>query len=371
MSTKLISDPSTVDIETRNQFYSWVYTKISIGMEWVRISMIIINFVVLMPIPVHTNSTPKFLIFFKIKFFTFGIPSITSPSIGTFGFLFLIKLSNIVQDIDQSFAQFQKHISKIQNNEINSGSVSIGDRSLNSGQSKRAIRHVQFDVPFSGIPKVSLGFKLLDTTAPGTVTRIYCEAHNITTKGMDISFQTWSDSLVFDAIVDYIAYYTVLHDEIQEKQKLQQQQKDLISSLTGIPVDFKSSTRKLFMRTDGDNHIINTQTYSSKWEKYIIEGSSKYYGRYTIRSNWFPVFFFYNKQTNKLETKDLNKQKEYLELECSTFKFSPYDDKSNMDYFTIETCSNDFLIKINNKNQVVVEKKENTNYGYGFIINKR
>ncbi|KAM9964807.1 hypothetical protein ACTFIW_004593 [Dictyostelium discoideum] len=99
-------------------------------------------------------------------------------------------------------------MSNFQNQEINIGSVVLGDRSLNNGQygDKKSIRHVDFDVPFSGIPKVSLGINFLDASSQEQ-TRIRCIAQNITSKGMDISFTTWNANTVYDVAVDYVAIY--------------------------------------------------------------------------------------------------------------------------------------------------------------------
>ncbi|KAM9966313.1 hypothetical protein ACTFIR_006519 [Dictyostelium discoideum] len=100
-------------------------------------------------------------------------------------------------------------MSNFQNQEINIGSVVLGDRSLNNGQygDKKSIRHVDFDVPFSGFPKVSLGINFLDASSSQEQTRIRCIAQNITSKGMDISFTTWNDNTVYDVAVDYVAIY--------------------------------------------------------------------------------------------------------------------------------------------------------------------
>ncbi|KAN0035406.1 hypothetical protein ACTA71_004675 [Dictyostelium dimigraforme] len=99
-------------------------------------------------------------------------------------------------------------MSNFQNQEINIGSVVLGDRSLSNGQygDKKSIRHVDFDVPFSGVPKVSLGINFLDASSSDQ-TRIRCVAQNITTKGMDISFTTWNNNTVYDVAVDYVAVY--------------------------------------------------------------------------------------------------------------------------------------------------------------------
>ncbi|KAN0036989.1 hypothetical protein ACTFIV_002315 [Dictyostelium citrinum] len=99
-------------------------------------------------------------------------------------------------------------MSNFQSQEINIGSVVLDDRSLSNGQygDKKSIRHVDFDVPFSGTPKVSLGINFLDASSSAQ-TRIRCIAQNITSKGMDISFTTWNENTVYDVAVDYVAVY--------------------------------------------------------------------------------------------------------------------------------------------------------------------
>ncbi|KAM9981485.1 hypothetical protein ACTFIY_003800 [Dictyostelium cf. discoideum] len=99
-------------------------------------------------------------------------------------------------------------MSNFQNQEINIGSVVLGDRSLSNVQygDKKSIRHVNFDVPFSGIPKVSLGINFLDASSSEQI-RIRCITQNITSKGMDILFTTWNDNTVYDVAVDYVAIY--------------------------------------------------------------------------------------------------------------------------------------------------------------------
>eukprot|EP01132_Coremiostelium_polycephalum_P009941 gene9941-12191_t len=92
--------------------------------------------------------------------------------------------------------------------QVQVGTVSIGDRSLNGSTDegvRTETRMVLFEKPFSVVPKVSIGIRLLDSTQKDGQTRILVETANITTLGFDCLFKTWNGCSIYEAFVDYVA----------------------------------------------------------------------------------------------------------------------------------------------------------------------
>ena len=66
-------------------------------------------------------------------------------------------------------------------------------------------KRVDFAEPFSALPTVLVAIRALDTSKDAN-TRIIVSAANIDARGFEMRFQTWSDSKVYDIIIDWIAY---------------------------------------------------------------------------------------------------------------------------------------------------------------------
>ncbi|KYR00154.1 discoidin II [Tieghemostelium lacteum] len=86
------------------------------------------------------------------------------------------------------------------------GSVSIGNRDLNSGSGLReTIRRVTFDKPFTKIPMVSIGCSLVDATGDGQQMRWNITTKNIQCTGFDMVFSTWCNNQIYDLRAEYTA----------------------------------------------------------------------------------------------------------------------------------------------------------------------
>ncbi|EGC33264.1 hypothetical protein DICPUDRAFT_56540 [Dictyostelium purpureum] len=93
-----------------------------------------------------------------------------------------------------------------ESNFVQVGTVSIGDRTLNSGNGPReAVRHVDFDRPFGKVPKVALGTTHVDGTTDNNQLRYRVDVVNVTATGFDVKFSTWVNNIIYDITVDYVA----------------------------------------------------------------------------------------------------------------------------------------------------------------------
>ncbi|EGC29182.1 hypothetical protein DICPUDRAFT_58954 [Dictyostelium purpureum] len=93
-----------------------------------------------------------------------------------------------------------------ESNFVQVGHVSIGDRTLNSGNGSRdTLRHVNFDRPFGKVPIVALGSTQIDARTDNGQMRWRVDAVNVTPTGFDVKFTTWGDNLLYDVSVDYVA----------------------------------------------------------------------------------------------------------------------------------------------------------------------
>eukprot|EP01132_Coremiostelium_polycephalum_P003699 gene3699-4608_t len=90
-----------------------------------------------------------------------------------------------------------------------SGSVQIGDRSLNNptGDNRTVERQVVFPKPLKSIPRVYIGLRYIDSGVDATdnQSRIQVSATNVTERGFTAVFRSWAKSTVWEAIADYAA----------------------------------------------------------------------------------------------------------------------------------------------------------------------
>jgi hypothetical protein len=66
-------------------------------------------------------------------------------------------------------------------------------------------KRVDFPEAFSSLPSVVVGIRALDASREAN-TRIIVSAGNIDTRGFTLRIQTWSDSKLYDVILDWLAY---------------------------------------------------------------------------------------------------------------------------------------------------------------------
>eukprot|EP01133_Synstelium_polycarpum_P019421 gene19421-23255_t len=96
---------------------------------------------------------------------------------------------------------------------IQMGTVFIGNRDLNgvfpvSTAARSAVKQVKFKETFMFAPMVSCGLTLIDANSmsnPCYTSRISVVVTNISTTGFTCTFNTWSDSNVYDLQADYVA----------------------------------------------------------------------------------------------------------------------------------------------------------------------
>ncbi|EGC38449.1 hypothetical protein DICPUDRAFT_93835 [Dictyostelium purpureum] len=102
--------------------------------------------------------------------------------------------------------RWELYIKPAVSNFVQIGHVSIGDRTLNTGNGVReAVRHVDFDRPFGKVPKVALGTTHVDGTTDNNQLRYRVDVANVTATGFDIKFVTWVNNIIYDITVDYVA----------------------------------------------------------------------------------------------------------------------------------------------------------------------
>jgi hypothetical protein len=66
--------------------------------------------------------------------------------------------------------------------------------------------HVEFDEPFKKEPTVIVALKRFDLgDRKSNIHRIGVRAENVGVKGFDLYFETWHESLVYEAVVSWIA----------------------------------------------------------------------------------------------------------------------------------------------------------------------
>ena len=93
----------------------------------------------------------------------------------------------------------------IQTGKSSNGYIENPDWTLRTGTGVRTYRvAVEFDSPFSMVPKVSLALSGMDVDGVNG-NRLSLTAENITVNGFDIVYITWYDTIVYGAYATWIA----------------------------------------------------------------------------------------------------------------------------------------------------------------------
>ena len=74
---------------------------------------------------------------------------------------------------------------------------------------RKAAVHVAFDPPpFRSPPQVVVGLTKFDLhdKSGAHIHRLYVHYDNVRTNGFDLIFETWEDSIVYDAMASWLAY---------------------------------------------------------------------------------------------------------------------------------------------------------------------
>jgi hypothetical protein len=94
---------------------------------------------------------------------------------------------------------------QIQTGKSSNGYIENPDWTLRTGTGVRTYRvAVEFDSPFSVVPKVSLALSGMDVDGVNN-NRLSLTAENITVNGFDIVYITWYDTIVYGAYATWIA----------------------------------------------------------------------------------------------------------------------------------------------------------------------
>lgn len=79
------------------------------------------------------------------------------------------------------------------------------DGAMWTGSGTREVRHVQtFESPFVEAPSVTVGLSMWDIDHM-TNSRVDVQAENVTERGFDIVFRTWSDTRIARVRADWLA----------------------------------------------------------------------------------------------------------------------------------------------------------------------
>ena len=115
--------------------------------------------------------------------------------------------------------RLEKRIGDLETRKIQTGEVGlpqtkenekfwVTERAKESGPAVRKIAvHVPFPEPFKRTPRVMVALKRVDLgDYLHNIHRIGVRAENVHVKGFDLYFETWLESLVFEATASWIAY---------------------------------------------------------------------------------------------------------------------------------------------------------------------
>lgn len=138
--------------------------------------------------------------------------------LGSFGVAFINRQS-VKSDIKESQSEIEQRFKNLRGIHVQSGFVeginSLPGWTLHEAPPRTGLREtsppriytkrVDFAEPFSALPAVLVSIRALDASKEAN-TRIIVSAANIDARGFTMRFQTWSDSRIYDIIIDWIAY---------------------------------------------------------------------------------------------------------------------------------------------------------------------